>query len=110
MKAQIRTDRTLVYPGSALQGLRPVPLQNPARAFTSTKNDTVDYFWSRASLSNLSSTTRKIDLVFDQVIAQQPVLAAQETDIVFDQVMSYQPSLSTETIPKSLRDLEPVFQ
>ena len=26
------------YPGSALQGLRLVPLQNPTRAFTSTKN------------------------------------------------------------------------
>ena len=25
------------YLGSALQGLRPVPLQNPIRAFTSTK-------------------------------------------------------------------------
>ena len=26
------------YLGSALQGLRPVPLQNPSRAFTSTTN------------------------------------------------------------------------
>ena len=45
MKAQESTDKTQVYPGSALRGLRPVPLQNPARAFTSTKNpSTHDYF------------------------------------------------------------------
>ena len=33
------------YPGSALQDLHLVPLQNPARAFTSTKKSgTLDYF------------------------------------------------------------------
>ena len=40
------------YPDSALQGLRPVLLHNPARAFTSTKIGTLDYFWLGANLSN----------------------------------------------------------
>ena len=55
-----------------------------ARALTNTKTGTIDYFWSGASLSNLSFTTRKIDPIFNQVIAHQAVLAAQATDIVFD--------------------------
>ena len=54
MKSKASTEKTQIYLGSALRGLCPVPLQNPARAFTSTKNPgTPDYFLSRDSLSNL---------------------------------------------------------
>ena len=100
----------MVYPSSTSPRPTSSPLAKTARALTNTKISTVDYFWSGSSLSNLSSTTQKIDSVFDQVIVHQPVLTAQATDIVFNQVMSHQPSLSAETVPKSSRDLEPVFQ
>ena len=63
------------YPGSALQDLRPVSLQNPTRAFTSTKkSDTLDYFLSGASLSNpifhIPEDSHSSD--FDQVLEHQP--------------------------------------
>ena len=49
------------YPGSALQGLRPVPLQNSARAFISTKNPVhLTIFDQEIASLTLSSTTRKI--------------------------------------------------
>ena len=43
---------TEIYPDSALQDLRPVPLQNSVRAFTSTQTGILDYFLLGASLSN----------------------------------------------------------
>ena len=49
------------YPGSALQGLRPVPLQNPGRAFTSTKISIhLTIFDQEIASPTLSSTARKI--------------------------------------------------
>ena len=49
------------YPGSALQGLRPVSLQNLARAFTSTKILVhLTIFDQEIASPTLSSTARKI--------------------------------------------------
>ena len=49
------------YPSSALRGLRPVPLQNPARAFTSTKNPVHQTIFDQELTSlTLSFTARKI--------------------------------------------------
>ena len=52
---------TEYYPGLALRGLRPVPLQNPARAFTSTKNPVhLTIFDQEIASPTLSSIARKI--------------------------------------------------
>ena len=52
---------TEYYPGSTLQGLRPVPLQNPARAFTSTKSPIhLTIFDQEIASPTLSSTVQKI--------------------------------------------------
>ena len=78
--------KTQIYPDSALQGLRPVPLQNPARAFTSTKNfDTLDYFWSGASLSNpiFHSPEDSHSVILIRCWGTNPVLAAQGIDASF---------------------------
>ena len=78
------------YPSSALQGLRPVSLQNPARAFTSTKNSVhltifdqeiasptlsstvrkkvTQWFWSGAGTSTQSLQHKELMQVFDQVL------------------------------------------
>ena len=49
------------YPDSALQGLRPVSLQNPARAFPSTKNLVHQTIFDQEIASpTLSSTVWKI--------------------------------------------------
>ena len=49
------------YPASALQGLRLVPLQNSARAFTSTKNLVhLTIFDQEIASPILSSTVQKI--------------------------------------------------
>ena len=53
--------KTEIYPGSALRGLRPVPLQNPARAFTSTKISVhLTIFDQEIASPTLSSTVQKI--------------------------------------------------
>ena len=52
---------TKSYPGSALQGLCPVSLQNPTRAFTSTKNPVhLTIFDQEIASPTLSSTAQKI--------------------------------------------------
>ena len=49
------------YPGSALRDLRLVPLQNPARAFTSTKIPVhLTIFDQEIASPTLSSTVQKI--------------------------------------------------
>ena len=61
VRTNARQRNTQNYPGSALRGLRPVPLQNPIRAFTSTKNMVhLTIFDQEIASPTLSSTARKI--------------------------------------------------
>ena len=76
---------TVIYPDSALQGLRPVPLHKPARAFTNTQIDTPDYFLSGANLSNpiFHSSEDSHPVILIRCWGTNPVLAAQGTDASF---------------------------
>ena len=70
---------------SALQGLHPVSLQNPARAFTSTQLGTPDYFWSGASLSNPIFHSPKDShlIVLIRCWGTNSVLTVQRIDVSF---------------------------
>ena len=76
---------TMIYPDSALQGLRLVSLQNPTKVFTSTQPGTLDYFWSGASLSNpiFHSPEDSHPVVLIRCWGTNPVLAAQGIDASF---------------------------
>ena len=76
---------TVIYPASALQGLRLVSLQNPIRAFTSTQTGTPDYFLSGANISNpvFHNLEDSHPIVLVRCWGTNPILAAQGTDANF---------------------------